>query len=383
MKEETPVASSSDACALPRPQKMKTNSQNNPQTNQNPDQETTAEAKPEASSDRLPGEEWKQKKLKEIDAEILRLIEARANIATGRKMNARKPLLDPQDKESVLHDVRSLCDELIRPRRIAFLGPQFSFTHQAALKFFGVGPSFTPVASISSVFEEVEQNQCDFGVVPVENSTDGRVVDALEQFTRTRVQICGEVNLPIHHTLMGTCERAEIKTVFSKPQAISQCRHWLAKHLPGVALEETTSTSAAAQIVKETPFSAAIASILAAKAYGLNILAPEIEDSRFNVTRFVILGKEDASKTTRDKTMLMFELPHQAGSLADAMAIFKKNRINLTWIESFPMPRESGKYLFFVDMEGHRTQMKVRRALSALEKKNAKLAVLGSYPAWK
>lgn len=338
---------------------------------------------PESSSANLSSEELKQKKLKEIDAEILRLIEVRAHVATDRKMSPRKPLLPAQDKESILRDVRSLCDELIRPKRIAFLGPQFSFTHQAALKYFGEGPSFAPVASISSVFEEVERNQCDFGVVPVENSTDGRVVDALERFTHAEVQICGEIDLPIHHTLMGTCERAEIKTVFSKPQAISQCRHWLAKHLPGVSLEETTSTSAAAQIAKETPNSAAIASILAAKAYGLNVLAPEIEDSRFNVTRFVILGKEDAPKTAHDKTMLMFELPHQAGSLADAMAIFKKNRINLTWIESFPMPKESGKYLFFVDMEGHRTQIKIRRALSALEKKNAKLAILGSYPAWK
>ncbi len=360
MKKETSAASPSDANVNASPQKTDTKT---PLLN-------------------LSGEEEKQKKLKKIDAEIMRLIEVRANIVADRKINAGKSLLDRQDKESILHDVHSLCDELIRPRRIAFLGPQFSFTHQAALKFFGTGPSFAPVASIGSVFEEVEQNQCDFGVVPVENSTDGRVVDALEQFTRAHIQICGEVNLPIHHALMGTCERAEIKTVFSKPQAISQCRHWLAKHLPGVALEETTSTSAAAQIAKETPSSAAIASILAAKAYGLEVLAPEIEDSRFNVTRFVILGKEDASKTTRDKTMLMFELPHQAGALADAMAIFKKNRINLTWIESFPMPKESGKYLFFVDMEGHRTQMKIRRALSALEKKNAKLAVLGSYPAW-
>ena len=341
----------------------------------------------------------------EIDAEILRLMELRAELTVSAledpakeaetngndggngiengntRSRRKKMLLADECKESVLHDIRSLCDSLVRPKNVAFLGPLFSFTHQAALKFFGSGAHFSPVSTIGSVFEEVERGQCDFGIVPVENSTDGRVVDALETFTHSKVQICGEVDLPIHHTLMGLCGRSEIQVVLSKPQALSQCRHWLAKHLPGVRMEETASTAAAAQIAKETPNAAAIASILAAKAYGLNVLVPEVEDSRFNVTRFVVLGKEDAPKTPRSKTMLMFELPHEVGALADAMMIFKKNRVNLPWIESFPIQNEPGRYIFFVDMEGHRSQMKIRRTLAALERKHAKIVVLGSYPA--
>lgn len=315
-----------------------------------------------------------------IDAEIERLLELRAALVTGKKPQKRKPFFSKTQKAEVLQDVRSLCEALVRPKRIAFLGPHFSFTHQAARQFFGMGADFAPVLSIGSVVEEVERKQCDFGVVPVENSTDGRVVDALETFTHTQVKICGEIQLPIHHALMARCSRSEIQVVCSKPQALSQCRHWLAQHLPGVRLEETSSTTAAAQVAQNTQFTAAIASSLAADAYHLEVLVPEIEDSGHNVTRFVVLGAEDAAKTRHDKTMLMFELNHEAGALADAMAIFKKNRINLTWIESFPMPDERGRYLFFVDMMGHRTEMKIRRALSALEKKTARLVILGSYP---
>ncbi len=321
--------------------------------------------------------------LQAVDAEILRLLELRAQLTLGKSSDAKrpKPLLNTEAKNEILRDVRSLCDALIQPRKVAFLGPMYSFTHQAALKFFGLGMELSPVTTIGSVFEEVERRQCDFGVVPVENSTDGRVVDALETFTHAHVQICGEVLLPIHHTLMSVSPQAEIETVYSKPQALSQCRHWLSRNLPNVRLEETASTAAAAQIAKNTPKSAAVASILAAKAYGLNVLAPEIEDSRSNVTRFLILGAEDAPKSVRNKTMLMFELLHESGALADAMTIFKRNRVNLTWIESFPLPQERGKYLFFVDMEGHRTQIKIRRTLAALEKKSTRLVILGSYPA--
>lgn len=317
----------------------------------------------------------------EIDAEISRLLELRAAMITGKKALKRKTFFTKAQKDGVLRDVRSLCDALVRPKRVAFLGPSFSYTHQAAMRFFGVGADFAPVLSIGSVVEEVERNQCDFGVVPVENSTDGRVVDALETFTHSKIQICGEVQLPIHHALMARCLRAEIQVVYSKPQAFSQCRHWLAKHLPGVRLAEASSTAAAAQLAQSEPYAAAVASQLAAEAYDLPILAPGIEDAVNNVTRFVVLGREDAVKTRHDKTMLMFELNHEAGALADAMAIFKKNRINLTWIESFPTPRERGRYLFFVDIVGHRTEMKVRRVLTALEKKTVRIVVLGSYPA--
>ncbi|MDO4569385.1 MAG: prephenate dehydratase domain-containing protein, partial [Planctomycetia bacterium] len=186
--------------------------------------------------------------------------------------------------------------------------------------------------------------------------------------------------IPIHHSLMGKCTRSEIKEIHSKPQALSQCRHWLSKHVPGVRLVEATSTAAAAQIAKTQPGAAAIASRLAAEAYDLEILAQRLEDRPNNTTRFAILGKEDAPRSRKAKTTLMFELPHEPGSLADAMAIFKRGKINLTWIESLPNPETPGTYVFFADLAGHRAEMKVRRALSALEKRASRLIVLGSYP---
>jgi chorismate mutase/prephenate dehydratase len=233
------------------------------------------------------------------------------------------------------------------------------------------------------VFEEVYRKQSDFGLVPVENSTDGRVADTLDMFTRMRVRICGEVELRIHHILLGKCPRTDVREVYSKPQALSQCRNWLAKHLPAARTIEVTSTSTAAQLAGEKPGAAAIASLQAGIYHGLEVLAENIEDNPSNTTRFAVIGGQAPPRTGNDRTAMLFQVEHRPGALADAMVIFKRNKLNLTWIESFPIPIPGSKrgYLFFVEMEAHETDARLRRAVATLGKKALRLEILGSFPA--
>jgi chorismate mutase/prephenate dehydratase len=207
--------------------------------------------------------------------------------------------------------------------------------------------------------------------------------------------ICAEVRLQIHHNLMAKCEPQEIRRVYSKPQALSQCRNWLAKNLPQALWKEVSSTATAAELAQHEPGAAAIASRQAAVKYGLRILFDNIEDSPYNETRFAIIGHQKSGKTGHDKTTILFRIPHQPGSLAEALEVFKQNKINLTWIESFPGPRRGAgeasedksavkaakpEYLFFVDFEGHVEDPKVKRALQALGEHCQEVTVLGSYP---
>jgi chorismate mutase/prephenate dehydratase len=197
------------------------------------------------------------------------------------------------------------------------------------------------------------------------------------------VQISGEVQLRIHHTLLGRGSRSGIKKVCSKPQALSQCRGWLAKNLPSAELVATTSTTAAAEQALANTDVAAIASREAGVQYGLPVLASNIEDNKANVTRFAMIGNASAARTGNDKTALLFKLPHQPGALADAMGVFRRKRLNLTWIESFPLMGQPNEYLFFVELQGHEKDLRVRQALASLEKKTELLEVLGSYASTK
>jgi chorismate mutase/prephenate dehydratase len=262
---------------------------------------------------------------------------------------------------------------LLQEPRVALLGPLYSFSHLAAIQRFGQSVEFVPVGTIAAVFEEVNRGHSNFGLVPIENSTDGRIADTLDMFTRLPVRMCGEVEMHIHHTLLGKCPRTEVKEVYSKPQALSQCRNWLTKHLPEARLIELTSTSTAAQLAKEKPGAAAIASLQ-------DVLAERIEDNPSNTTRFAIIGNQSSLRSGADKTALLFQAEHRPGGLVDALAIFRRNRLNLTWIESFPIPETSRKYLFFVELEGHETDVRVRRAIATLQKKALRLEVLGSFP---
>lgn len=287
--------------------------------------------------------------------------------------------LDERVLRAAFRELASGCRALVKPIRVAYLGPLYSYSYLATIARFGVSVELAPVSTIAAVFEELNRGHANFGVVPLENSTDGRVVDTLGMFARMPVRICGEVQLRIHHNLLAKCPRNEIQEVYSKPQALSQCRDWLAKHLPDARTVEMTSTAAAAQLAAEKPGTAAVASRLAATNYGLDIVAASIEDNQNNVTRFAVIGGDTAPRTGKDKTAVMFEIPHQPGSLSDVMAIFKREKLNMTWIESFPMVGSKSEYLFFIELEGHQTDVKVERALELLAKKTVRLEILGSY----
>lgn len=344
-----------------------------------------------------------QRNLERIDRELVKLVNDRAREAAkvarvakdeGRHvydvvrenelirvaLQTSKGPLSENAVRAILRELTGGCRATVLPVRVAYLGPAYSYSHQAAVEHFGSSAELSPVSTIAAVFEELNRAHADFGLVPIENSTDGRIIDTLDMFAKHPIRISGEVQLRIHHNLLAKCPRAEIQEVYSKPQAISQCRDWLAKHLPGVRLVEMTSTAAAAQLAADKPGAAAIAGMQAAINYGLEVIAGNIEDNKNNVTRFAVIGGEAPRRTGSDKTAIMFELKHQPGSLADAMVIFKKGRLNLTWIESFPMQGSKNEYLFFVEFDGHQTDPKARRALDALRRRTVRLEVLGSYP---
>jgi chorismate mutase/prephenate dehydratase len=289
------------------------------------------------------------------------------------------PLSD-QTVRTIMRELVSGTRCLLKPLRAVYLGPEYSYSHLAAEERFGDSAQLVPVATIAAVFEEIQRGQADFGLVPVENSTDGRVADTLDMFARVPVRVCGEVQLRIHHHLLGKCCREDVREVYSKPQALSQCRDWLATHLPDARPMETTSTAAAARLAARKAGVAAIASRRAGARYGLDVIAANIEDNRNNTTRFAVIGHHTGRRTGRDKTSVMFELAHQPGALADAMGIFKRHQLNLTWIESFPMPQTANEYLFFVEFVGHETDEGARRALAALKRKATRVVILGSYP---
>jgi chorismate mutase/prephenate dehydratase len=296
-----------------------------------------------------------------------------------RVLALNKGPLGERAVRAVFRELISGSRSLEKNLRVAYLGPAYSYSHLAAIHRFGQSVELVPVGNIAGVFEEINRRHADFGVVPIENSTDGRVTDTLEMFTRMPARICGEVQLRIHHNLLGKCSRAEVEEVYSKPQALSQCRNWLARHLPTARLVEVTSTSTAAQLAQDKAGAAAIASIQAGIHYGLDVLAADIEDNKSNLTRFAVIGDEPAPRTGNDKCSLMFEVAHQPGALADAMNVFKRAKLNLTWIESFPIARPEGGYMFFVELEGHESDPKVRQAIRSLERKALRLDLLGSY----
>jgi chorismate mutase/prephenate dehydratase len=265
------------------------------------------------------------------------------------------------------------------PIRVAYLGPEFTFSHLAAIERFGQSAELVPVGTIAAVFEEVERGQAQFGVVPMENSTDGRVSDTLDCFSRSQARISGELPLRIHHCLLGVGERDEIRTVYSKPQPLSQCRNWLARHLPKAELREMASTADAAKRAKDDRKSAAVASAQAGVNYELPVLVRNIEDNPDNITRFAIISATTSGRTGSDKTALMLEIAHKPGALADTTAVFKRNKLNMSWIESFPIPGSRGRYLFFIEFEGHEEDQNAQRAIATLTKSALRIEVLGSY----
>src|SRR5436853_2773627 len=231
-------------------------------------------------------------------------------------LESNKGPLDEATVRAVYREIMSGSRALQKVLKVAYLGPEYSFSHLAAVERFGQAVEFMRVGSIAAVFEEVNRGHADFGVVPLENSTDGRVADTLDMFMRLpQLKVCAEIRLRIHHNLLANCEQSEIRRVYSKGQALGQCRNWLSKNVPQAAIVEVSSTANAARLAQTEPGAAAVASRQAAARYGLRILAPDIEDYPLNETRFADIGRHETARTGNDKTAVMFKVSHAAGTL--------------------------------------------------------------------
>jgi chorismate mutase / prephenate dehydratase len=289
------------------------------------------------------------------------------------------PLSDAHLK-NIFQEIISACTALEVALRVAYLGPEHTYSHEAARVRFGASAALGPEPSFAAVFHAIENGRADYGVVPVENSTEGSVSLTLDLLIDTPLKIIGEILLPIRHVLMARADADAFTRIVSHQQSLGQCRDYLAAHYPHCELEVVASNGVAAQRAADDPSCAAIASAAAARAAGLNVIAENIQDVAQNTTRFLVLGREAAPRSGADKTSLLLALPERAGALHDALARFARQKINLTMIQSRPQRDRPWAYLFFVDFEGHREDARVRRALAALERQALFLKVLGSYP---
>jgi chorismate mutase/prephenate dehydratase len=344
-----------------------------------------------------------RKEIASRDREILRLLNQRSSLAQemGRiKGRLGKEVYDPSQEARILSSLADfnegpLPDEALNniyreifsssrmlqsPPTVACLGPEASFSHLAALARFGRSSPIVLEKTIGQVFDQLEKGKVSFGLVPFENSLEGSVKMTLDRMISTPLKVRAEVFLRVSHCLMSRGQGTEIKKVYSHPQALAQCREWLARNLPHAEAVATDSTATAALRVREDPDGAAIASSLAAKVYGLNLLAEGIEDHPMNITRFLVLGNGESRPTGRDKTSILFGTPHVPGALHGTLGPFAKAGINLLRIESYPLRERVWEYLFFADFGGHLQDKKVRDCLRKVEKKTVFLKVLGSYP---
>ena len=264
---------------------------------------------------------------------------------------------------------------------VGYLGPPATYTHLACIERFGSSINAIPIGSIQEVFEAVEKGKINFGVVPIENSTEGAVNRTLDMFIDSEVKICGEILIRISHDLLSKTGRAEdIQKIYSHPQALEQCSQWLRKNFPHIPLVETVSTAKAAQTTMEDPNAAAIASSFAGHLYGLKSIASQIEDYLHNYTRFLVLNRQSAERTGKDKTSILFSISHAPGTLYQVLKHFSEKKINLTKIESRPTKGKPWEYIFFIDFEGHATDSHIAEALDEVKEQVFFVKLLGSYP---
>jgi len=299
----------------------------------------------------------------------------------GRLIRLNKGPLSPRSLKAIYSEIMSSALSLQKKLTIAYLGPQATFTHEAARSRFGASVDYLSVDNISGIFNTVEKGYADYGVVPVENSTEGAVTHSLDMFVDSGLLVCAEIIVEISHNLLsreGNISR--IKRIYSKSEVFGQCRTWLNANLPQVEQIEVSSTASAAMRAAGTRGSGAIASRLAADLYGLRVLSRDIEDASHNATRFLVIGKEGAGRTGRDKTSVMFAVKDKVGALHDTLKVFKRNNINLTKIESRPSRKKAWEYYFFIDFNAHREEKKVKKALAELGEHCIFVKVLGSYP---
>lgn len=283
---------------------------------------------------------------------------------------------------AIWREIMSASRALELPMTVCHFGQPGAFTHLAAQLRFGHSVQYTSVEDIATVFHEVEKGHAHYGIVPIENSTDGSITDTIDQFLATNLRIVDELHLKIRHHLMAACPREQIKRVYSRHTVFRQCRAWLATNLPGVELVELVSTTKAAERVADEVGSAAIGHSEAAKQFSLPIIASDIQDNANNTTRFVVIGTPDkASKPSGDdKTSIMFGVQDRPGALYDCLVGFHAAGINLCRIESRPSRRRPWEYLFFIDVLGHQSDPAIRDAVAGLSEFTSTVEVLGSYP---
>jgi chorismate mutase/prephenate dehydratase len=340
-----------------------------------------------------------------IDADLLRLISERAECARRvaeiksadgavqfyrpereaqilrRIQEANPGPLRGEEVARLFREIMSACLALERQVSVAFLGPEGTFTQAAARKHFGHSVQTVPMATIGDIFSEVEAGACDYGVVPVENSTEGVISHTLDLFMTSPLRIVGEVSLRIHHHLMGkTPDLAAIKTLYSHQQSLAQCRGWLDRHLPQAERVPVASNAEAARLAAEQPGTAAIAGEAAAEIYAVPVLAQRIEDEKGNTTRFLVIGDQDPPPSGRDKTSILLACRNEAGGLHALLTPLAAHRISMTRIESRPSRRGIWDYVFFIDICGHRQDTMVASALEHLKREALLFKILGSYP---
>jgi len=344
---------------------------------------------------------------KEIDALDQSLVEAlsrRANLAqeVGRVKGVdQKPFFTPERERAiydrlrdinpgplqgrqliaVFREIISAARALEKPLKVAFWGPEGTFTHKASLQVFGASTTYVAQESIPDVFLAVEHGEADYGVLPIENSTAGVVPETLDMFPQTNVKICSETYVDIHHHLGSLAsDLGSIKRVYAGPQPAQQCKRWLRSNLPNAEIIEMTPTARAAKKALEDPESAAICNKLASELMELPLLVEHMEDNPHNRTRFITVGYNEPAKTGKDKTSLMFNLRNRPGELYKALGAFVQNDVNLMMIESRPAQRATFEYIFYADCSGHHKDEHLQKAISALKELALETTVLGSYP---
>lgn len=289
--------------------------------------------------------------------------------------------LSPEALANIFREIISAARQIQTPLSVAFLGPEATFTHLAAIKKFGRATQFAPLPTIPEVFIEVEKGKHQLGVVPIENSTEGVVNDTLDLFVDTKLKVCGEIYLEISHDLVSqTGQRQDIEIIYTHPHAYAQCRHWLRHHLPDIPVMEVRSTGVAAQKAAQNPNSAAIASAFAASLYGLRVVERRIEDYRENSTHFFIIGSQGPAPTGADKTSIIFGVDDVPGALYKMLRPLAERSINMTRIVSRPMKTIAWRYLFFVDLDGHQEEARVRECLAEMERMSVFFKIMGSFP---
>jgi len=340
----------------------------------------------------------------QIDSNLVELLNQRARVASDvgrlkagqdrdfhvpsreREVHERVARLNqgPLPEEafrSIFREIMSACLALESPVKVAFLGPMATFTHMAAMQQFGLSAQLVPQKSIPTVFEEVEKGRALYGVVPVENSTEGMVSHTLDMFVESDLKITAEVLLEVSHDLLSRTGRMEdVRKVYSHPQALAQCRHWLEENLPNVPLVDVASTALAAQIVSEDLSAAAIAGCSAAEHYGLKVVRSRIEDQVNNFTRFIVVSRKLAEPSGNDKTSILFSVKDEPGILYRMLEPFARRGVNLSKIESRPVKTKAWEYIFFLDMSGHVSEAPVGEAIEELRSFCQFLKILGSYP---